>query len=236
MFAPIFADQLREPGKHQIADDPLSVPLTPGDRARAYRPLVSGARIMNAITGSPGTLGCIALDDQDNPWIVSCYHVLGRSRHFVSIVGNDEPILQATADVGGGVVARTRTTKMNSALDYGAAIVVPEIDVSASVLELDKLQRIADAEVGMRVVKSGAATGVTIGVVAEVTPVLIKIEKPADSPSDYVLSDHGDSGAMWLDAQTGNAVGLHFTRQDHAIAYARPLRNVLGDLGLRLLE
>jgi hypothetical protein len=222
MFAPIFADQLREPGKHQIADDPLSVPLTPGDRARAYRPLVSGARIMNAITGSPGTLGCIALDDQDNPWIVSCYHVLGRSRHFVSIVGNDEPILQAT--------------KMNSALDYGAAIVVPEIDVSASVLELDKLQRIADAEVGMRVVKSGAATGVTIGVVAEVTPVLIKIEKPADSPSDYVLSDHGDSGAVWLDAQTGNAVGLHFTRQDHAIAYARPLRNVLGDLGLRLLE
>jgi hypothetical protein len=235
MFAPIFADQLREPGKHQIADDPLSVPLTPGDRARAYRPLVSGARIMNAITGSPGTLGCIALDDQDNPWIVSCYHVLGRSRHFVSIVGNDEPILQATADVGGGVVARTRTTKMNSALDYGAAIVVPEIDVSASVLELDKLQRIADAEVGMRVVKSGAATGVTIGVVAEVTPVLIKIEKPADSPSDYVLSDHGDSGAVWLDAQTGNAVGLHFTRQEHAIAYARPLRNVLDDLGLRLL-
>jgi hypothetical protein len=60
---------------------------------------------------------------------------------------------------------------MNSALDYGAAIVVPEIDVSASVLELDKLQRVADAEVGMKVVKSGAATGVTMGVVAEVTPV-----------------------------------------------------------------
>jgi hypothetical protein len=236
MFAPIFADQLRERGKGQIADDPLSVPLTPGDRARAYRPLVSGARIMNAITGNPGTLGCIGLDDQGNPWIVSCYHVLGRSRHFVSIVGNDEPILQATADVGGGVVARTRITRMNSVLDYGAAIVVPEIDVSASVLELDKLQRIADAEVGMRVVKSGAATGVTIGVVSEVTPVLIKIEKPAESPNDYVLSDHGDSGAVWLDAQTGNAVGLHFTRQEHAIAYARPLRNVLDDLGLRLLE
>jgi len=134
------------------------------------------------------------------------------------------------------VVARTRIDKMNSSLDYGAAIVAPEIDVSAAVLELDKLQRIADAEVGMRVVKSGAATGVTIGVVAEVTPMLITIEKPTESPADYVLSDLGDSGAVWLDAQTGNAVGLHFTRQDHAIAYARPLRNVLGDLRLRLLE
>jgi hypothetical protein len=191
---------------------------------------------MNAITGNPGTLGCIGLDEDDNPWIVSCYHVLGRSSRFVNIVGNDEPILQATPDIGGGVIARTRITKMNSSLDYGAAIVVPEIDVSASVLELDRLQRVADAEVGMRVVKSGAATGVTIGVVAEVTPELIRIEKPAESPADYVLSDHGDSGAVWLDAQTGNAVGLHFTRQEHAIAYARPLKNVLGDLGLRLLE
>jgi hypothetical protein len=212
------------------------VPPISGDPGKPYRPLVSGVRIMNAITGYPGTLGCIGLDADDKPWIVSCYHVLGRGRLHANIVGNDEPILQSTPDLGGGVVARTRISKMNSALDYGAAIVVPEIDVSTAVLELDKLQRVADAEVGMRVVKSGAATGVTMGVVAEVTPVLITIEKPAEASEDYMLTDRGDSGAVWMDAQTGNAVGLHFSGRDNGVAYARPLGHVLGDLGLRLLE
>lgn len=43
-------------------------------------------------------------------------------------------------------------------------------------------------------------------------------------------------GAVWLDAQTGRAVGLHFTGRDQSVAYARPLGNLLSDLGLRLLE
>lgn len=197
---------------------------------------MSGARIVNGITGTPGTLGCIALDADARPWIVSAYHVLGRGRQSLTIVENDEPILQATPDVGGGIVARTRIIKMNSLFDYAAAIIVPDIDVSTSVLELDKVQRIADAVVGMTVVKSGAETGVTIGVVTEVTAALITIEKPADASDDYMLSDRGDSGAVWLDVQTGRAVGLHFTGRDQSVAYARPLGNVLGDLGLRLLE
>ncbi|MEO8909443.1 MAG: hypothetical protein ABI408_04370 [Gemmatimonadaceae bacterium] len=201
-----------------------------------YPALVSGARIMNAITGRPGTLGCIGLDADDKPWIVSCYHVLGRGRQFLNIVGNDEPILQSMPDLGSRVVARTRIAKMNSVLDFGAAIVTQEVDVSPSVLELDKLQRVADAAVGMKVLKSGATTGVTMGVVAEVTPILITIETPADVPDGYILADRRDSGAVWMDAHTGNAVGLHFTSRDNSVALARPLRHVLGDLALRLLE
>ncbi|MDP9203799.1 MAG: S1 family peptidase [Gemmatimonadota bacterium] len=205
-------------------------------RGEPHRPLVSGIRIVNAVTGSPGTLGCIGLDADDKPWIISCYHVLGRRRQSTDIALNDEPILQSTFDLGGGVVARTRTDKMNATLDYGAAIIVPEIGVSTEVLELDKVQRIADAVVGMTVVKSGAETGVTMGIVTAATDTLITIEQPFDAAEAYVLSERGDSGAVWLDAQTGRAIGLHFSGRDGNTAFARPLGSVLTELGLRLLE
>lgn len=208
----------------------------PDDRGAPHRPLVSGIRIENEVTGSPGTLGCIGVDVDGNAWIVSCYHVLGRNRQSPDVPNNDEAILQSTIVLGGGVVARTRMGKMNSVLDYGAAIIVPAITISTAVLELDKLDRIADAVVGMLVVKSGAETGVTIGIVTEVTDTLITIESPPIVPDDYVLSDRGDSGAIWLDADTGRAIGLHFSGRDGNLAFARPLGSVLSDLGLRLLE
>jgi hypothetical protein len=207
-----------------------------GGRGDPHRPLVSGIRIVNAVTGSPGTLGCIGLDTDDRPWIVSCYHVLGRDRQSIGAPQNDEAILQSTLALGGGVVARSRTDKMNSALDYGAAIIVPDIGVSTSVFELDTVQRIATAVIGMRVVKSGAHTGVTMGIVTDVTGPLITIESPPDAADDYVLSDRGDSGAVWLDAETGRAVGLHFSGRDGNTAFARPLGAVLTALGLRLLD
>jgi hypothetical protein len=205
-------------------------------RGEPHRPLVSGIRIVNAITGRPGTLGCIGLDLDDKPWIVSCYHVLGRNRQSTDVARNDEAILQSTVDLGGGVVARTRTDKMSRTLDYGAAIIVPDVGVSTSVLELDNVQRIAEAVVGMRVIKSGAETGVTVGIITEVTDILITIERPLDAPDPYVLSDLGDSGAVWLDVQTGRAIGLHFSGRDGSTAFARPLGSVLTALGLRLLE
>lgn len=205
-------------------------------RSDPYRPLVSGARIFNEITGIPGTLGCIGVDVAGNTWIVSCDHVLGRPRQSPGVVGDDEPILQSTLALGGGIVARTRTGKMNRALDYAAAMIDPNVGVSTSVLELvNPLQRTADAILGMIVVKSGAETGVTIGIVTEVTDSLITIVSPPVVPEDYVLSDRGDSGAIWLDTETGRAVGLHFSGRDGNTAFARPLGSVLSALGLRLL-
>jgi hypothetical protein len=208
----------------------------PDIRGQPYRPLVSGIRIANAITESPGTLGCIGLDDDDRPWIVSCAHVLGRSRRSTDIAGNLEPILQSTLDLGGGIVALTRIDKMNSLLDYGAALITPNVGVSTSVLQLaGPIERTAAAVAGMRVVKSGAQTGVTIGIVTDVTDSLITITSPPIVPDDYVLSDRGDSGAIWLDYETGRAIGLHFSGRDGNTAFARPLGSVLGALGLRLL-
>jgi len=208
----------------------------PDLRDEPHRPLISGIKIVNAVTGSPGTLGCIGLDSADKPWIVSCYHVLARNRQAIDPPGNDESILQSTPDRGGGVVAHTRTDKMNAALDYAAALIVPAIGVSSSVIELTKLDRVALAMVGMLVVKSGAETGVTIGIVTDVTDTLITIGSPAIVPDGYVLSDRGDSGAIWLEIDTGRAIGLHFSGRDGNVAFARPLASVLTGLGLRLLK
>jgi hypothetical protein len=69
-----------------------------------------------------------------------------------------------------------------------------------------------------------------------VTTELIKIESSPDEPDTFVLSDRGDSGAIWLDLETGRAIGMHFSGRDNNTAFARPLAGVLGALGLRLLE
>jgi hypothetical protein len=204
-------------------------------RDLAYRPLLSGISIANEVTGVPGTLGCIGLDDADQPWIVSCYHVLGRGRQSAGAPANDEPILQSTIALGGGAIARTRLEKMNALLDYAAALVLPGVGVSTSVFDLDKLERISTAVEGMKVTKSGAETGVTTGIVTDVGNGLITIENPLEAPDDYVLSDRGDSGAVWLDVQTGHAIGLHFSGVNSRRAFARPLGGVLKALGLHLL-
>jgi len=205
-------------------------------RALAYRPLVSGIRITNEVTDNPGTLGCIGLDAQDQPWIVSCYHVLGRGRQPTSAPASGEAILQSTVALGGGIVARTRLEKMNSLLDIAAAIIVPDIGVSNSVFGLNDLQKIVTAVEGMTVVKSGAETGVTMGVVSDVTDKLITIVSPPEADPNDAISDRGDSGAIWLDADTGHAVALHIAGVNDQTAFGRPLSLVLETLGLRLLE
>lgn len=59
----------------------------------------------------------------------------------------------------------------------------------------------------MRVVKSGWMTGITEGRVRSVTGDLVTIERLADVPEDYQLSDSGDSGAVWLEVPTLAPVG-----------------------------
>jgi hypothetical protein len=210
------------------------MPTNPRDLP--YRPLVSGVTIANEVSGIPGTLGCIALDAQNKPWIISCYHVLGRARSSTAKPQEDEPILQSTPELGGGVVARTRLAKMNAILDYGAAIIEANVGVTTAVLSIGTIQRTAKALVGMRVIKSGAVTGITIGVVTDVTTDLITIDRSPEQPDTEVLSDRGDSGAVWLDVQTGDAIGLHFSGRDNDRAYARPLESVLAALELKLLR
>ncbi|WP_422734461.1 hypothetical protein ACN26Y_06305 [Micromonospora sp. WMMD558] len=64
--------------------------------------------------------------------------------------------------------------------------------------------------VGLKVIKSGLRTGVTGGTIDGTDGVEFSVV-PDDFPLPQgVLSQHGDSGALWLDRETFTAVGLHF--------------------------
>jgi len=111
----------------------------------------------------------------------------------------------------------------------GAVASIRNRRVDPAILELGVAPaRLATAEIGDTVVKSGRTTGVTYGVVCRTAVVVshggtgtafdiggFEIEPdPKRPPPDGLLSDEGDSGSLWLihdgGAATDIAVGLHF--------------------------
>jgi hypothetical protein len=79
----------------------------------------------------------------------------------------------------------------------------------------------------MRVTKSGRTTGVTWGIVSSILPGrmisyadgLPRIVRDIWAIEPELIGDRvsgrGDSGAMWLDAESRRAVGLHFAGESY---------------------
>jgi hypothetical protein len=88
------------------------------------------------------------------------------------------------------------------------------------------------------VLKSGATTGVTEGVVLGVSDDVIVIGRSEDIPEGYVLTDAGDSGALWVRADDFAPVGVHFEGNTTGSewAKARPIKLVLETLQLAMLD
>lgn len=198
-----------------------------------HSPLISGARIMNARTGSPGTLGFIGVGPDSGQFLVSCYHVLGRLRGSSDPVSDQEAIWQS-GGLASEMVALTNLERMNARFDIAAARLLPGIAVSADILTLGPIRGVAAATEGMRVLKYGAETGLTEGFVTSVSSTLIEIESDPDADEEFLLVDHGDSGALWITPE-GEAVAMHFQGSDRTRAFARPVPFVLSTLGLTLL-
>lgn len=199
-----------------------------------YRPLVAGTAILNPLNGRPGTLGGFATSNGEDWWILSCYHVLARPGGAAFADG--EPIMQSTPNRGGQQIARTSVAHSNAALDCAAARVDPGIAASGRILGLPAIAGVSDPVVGMRVIKSGYVTGVTEGVISKVAASNVDIIPHPSYPSEFDLSDYGDSGALWIDAATGNAVALHTAGNDYGAerAFGKVLSAVLLALGLEL--
>lgn len=138
-------------------------------RTGTIRPLRSGSCIVNMTAGRPGTLECLAFDSEGAPWLVSCYRVIGRVRGATSPFCDDEPIWQSTSECGVALVARTALSHADESLDVAVARVVSGVAVYQDVVELPSLTSVGRAAPGMRVLKSGAATGVTEGIVRQST-------------------------------------------------------------------
>lgn len=201
------------------------------NHAQPFRPLMGGVAIHNPVVNSLGTLGCILKDDNGDPWILSCYHVLGRADF--SDFDQQERVYQPAFAASIEPVATLAGAVADKHLDAIAVRVTAAVEVSAHILGIGMARGVAAPVEGMLVVKSGLATGVTEGVVTAVDGHMATIEPRLRYPVKYDLSSISDSGAVWMEEGTGIAVALHFGSSDFAgeRAMAIPMPDVLEALG-----
>ena len=198
-----------------------------------YRPLLCGVSIMNARINEPGTLGYMGRDAANNTWLISAYHVLCNSD--LSAYTIDEPVFQPAASFAPFRIASTRSAKADPTLDCAAALLDPHIEANNIQLGLGLLIAPKPPSIGMRVVKSGYATGITEGLITQINGTTIRIEAdPAFDPA-YVLSAAGDSGSLWVEQDTRAPIALHRGHATPRRADALTIQTALTALGLQPL-
>ena len=171
-----------------------------------YWPLRAGTAIINPVVNQFGTLGFIGTSDGLDRWIVSCFHVLCRLEGPMP-AGVRERIYYSTDVSRATPIAVVDGSKADQALDCAAAITLSP-NVSRDILAIGALAAPGEPRLGMRVLKSGGATGVTEGVVTEIQADRCFVESPG-YPKRYELSEGGDSGALWVSASDNAPIGLH---------------------------
>lgn len=198
-----------------------------------FRPIISGTSILNARVNEPGTLGYIAADDVGALWIVSAYHVLCNSTLLPYTA--DESIYQPAAITPEYRIALTSATRANPQLDCAAAQLLPGITGLNYQLGIGPTASPIQPAAGMRVIKSGAVSGLTEGIIISVTDPDVLIQTDNTYPTDYTLTEPGDSGSLWLDQQSHSPVALHCGSPSARHAAAKSFPTVLTTLNLKPL-
>jgi len=200
---------------------------------KGFRPLRPGIYIYNPATGGAGTLGALATSDGADLWLISCYHVLGRADK--SALTDGEAVFQPSPP---NIVARTSAQRANALLDCAAAKCIDGITGVNEILEIGNIAAPVDPKKGMRVIKSGTESGITEGVIRDVSEKFFSVEAPPDFPLDYSITEIGDSGALWVERESGSAVGLNLglAGVGQPFAHAAAINEVLATLKLNLLK
>lgn len=220
------------------------------DRCAVCRPARPGCRICNPLSGKLGTLGGWATSDGADRWIISCYHVLARAQGTEptpAVAGPDEPIFQPAAGVGPGPVATTAGLRAlaHRAHDFAAARADPAHVCGAGYIGLDGVPTpmvTAAPRLGMWVIKSGSATGITRGRIVEQRtdgrfdpPMwVVEVDFDDEETGDRLVAP-GDSGAFWIDRETGAAIAMHTGETMEQTSTAVVLKPLLERVGLRLV-
>jgi endonuclease G, mitochondrial len=199
-------------------------PIASNPRARAADPMQGGLSISDGYSGGYGTLGGLVQDRQTGaPMMLSNFHVLasrGYARPGMSVL---QP---GRGDGGTQVIALFERHGMDQGLDAAVARLNGSRPLVNQQLELQPVTGVNAPQLGMRVCKSGRASGITHGVISGIGGVL-KIRYPISGErlirhvahivplyQGAVVSAPGDSGSSWLDATSYQAVGLHFAGAD----------------------
>lgn len=201
-----------------------------------FSPLRGGVGIINPMLGQFGTLGFVGVAADTSLWIVSCYHVLCRIDADLP-AGALEPIYYSTDLVRSMPLATLTPGRVNRTLDCAAAQIV-NVPAIGEILGIGRLAAPLAPQPGMRVLKSGAETGVSEGQIVSVTDQRVEIA-PLNLPPRFDLSGGGDSGALWVEAQANAPVCLHTGGNDWGAperAYAVPIPAVLEALKLDVLR
>src|SRR5262245_16225511 len=122
---------------------------------------------------------------------------------------------------GADVVATLTRDAMSLNLDAAVATLTGDRQLINDQVGLGPVRGLTEAELGMEVVKSGRRTDVTYGRVTGVEGIAQINYGPMDRiirhvvtidplASDDDVSGPGDSGSLWLEASSAQAIGLHF--------------------------
>jgi hypothetical protein len=210
-------------------------------RQTAVEPVQPGVSI-GALDGPTGTLGLILEDVVDNARVLlSAGHVFAPSEQ----ASPGDPVLQpGRAD--GGVLQDTvgALHRLDEATDSAVAAAFGARVFSTQILGATyAVPGLRYPQLGDILEKSGRSTGMSQGRVDGIAPQFGALRfvfriVPLEG-DDEPLCDFGDSGAVWYDPATGEAVGLHVMGGDtpfrsNAYAIATSLIYATQRLGVRL--
>lgn len=190
-----------------------SNPVEEQDRQRRFDPLAGGIVVWNTrLRAYGGTLGAIVYDaDTLEPMGLTNHHVLVRN---IGQRGDNiaQPATVDAADVIGTLVRWDRR------LDCAICTLNNARGISGRIEGYPDRPGgpggptgVRRPSVGMPVTKSGIATGVTYGIVDGIgfTQFTV-VPDPAHPSLNGEISASGDSGSVWLEVGSFNAVGLHW--------------------------
>jgi len=222
-------------------------------------PLQPGVSVGNLETGETGSIGLFAtIAAQSGTYLLSNWHVLagGGMAHKGDRICQPGP-----GDVGhhpARVVAQlSKWTNLATGIDAAIALVDPSFGTSDRLFDSKvDITEWEDPTLDMKVVKAGAYSGFTHGIVDGVEGTFemnyttfgdqkrwmdgIRLRRDPDYP-EAEISIAGDSGAVWVNAETGRAVALHFGGEDdlgpsEEYALAHPIRRVFELLSVGLAQ
>jgi hypothetical protein len=213
-----------------------SEPPIEGYRRRRY-PLVGGISVGNLTLGGSGTIGVSVFDNvSGEDMILSNWHVLcGRPDCTPG-----EPIIQpgtGDGDSGGSgdLVARLHRFALTDEVDAAIARFTGHRFLLKEVLGLGTISEVGTAALGMRERKSGRTTGVTVGMVTDISADVLGHRNQIVVEADEKIGDRGDSGSIWID-DSNRVVGLLFAGEvpSGERIFANPISAVLQALNINL--
>ena len=133
-------------------------------------------------------------------------------------------------------VARLTRHAMDQYIDAAVAELTGSRRLINHHLDLGPVTGVSAPDLGMRVIKSGCGSKVTVGIITGIEgrkamyydgirQVIRHTVHIAQTPEGGEVSKQGDSGSWWLEEGTNRAVALHFAGSDfpeYGVAIAMP--------------